>query len=245
MAFDRHVSRGKHAFTSGLLVKSLYRGALALSGLLLACPTGATPNTTDAIRLERAQAAKRFCKDALKTSDGLIARGNIVCFSGNVPEGAAAEKLAKSIRRADIFVVRSGGGDVRYALDIADVLAARPRTIVALDYCVSSCANYWFLGAAYKVVGANDGVGFHGGPPPKNDCEDVSIDCVALSKLFYRSRDFLKNRGMDYRIIYSPPASYDLSQRETTMWVDTKDDLINRWKVPGILQYDLGKDAGK
>jgi hypothetical protein len=73
----------------------------------------------------------------------------------------------------------------------------------------------------------------------------VSIDCVALSKLFYRSRDFIKSRGVDYRIMYSPPASYDISQRETTMWVDTKEDLINRWKVPGILQYDLGKEAAK
>lgn len=221
------------------------RGALALLGLVLACPTEAAKEVGDGVRLEQAQAAKRFCRDLLKSEDGLIARGNVVCFSGEVPQGAAARKLANNIRHADFFVVRSAGGDVGYALDIGDALVARPRTIVIMDYCVSSCANYWFLGASYKVVGAKDGVGFHGGPPTKNDCEDASIDCVALSQLFYRSRDFLKRRGIDYRILYSPPADYDLSKRETTMWVIPKDELIGRWKVSGILQYDLWKTASK
>lgn len=221
------------------------RGALALAGLSLACPTQAANKIGDSARLELAQAAKRFCQGALKSEDGLIRHRNVVCFSGDVPQGAAARKLADSIRHADFFVVRSAGGDVRYALDIGDVLVARPRTIVVMDYCVSSCANYWFLGATYKVVGAKDGVGFHGGPPAKNDCEDASIDCVALSKLFYRGRDFLKRRGIDYRILYSPPADYDPSKRETTMWVVPKDELIGRWKVAGILQYDLWKTASK
>jgi len=221
------------------------RGALALSGLLLAGPTEAANRVGDGVRLEQAQTAKRFCQSALKSKDGLIRHGNWVCFSGPVPQGAAARKLADNIRHADFFVVRSAGGDVRYALDIGEVLVARPRTIVVMDYCISSCANYWFLGAYYKVVGAKDGVGFHGGPPAKNDCEDASIDCVALAQLFYRSRDFLKGRGIDYRILYSPPSDYDLSKRETTMWVIPLDELTGRWKVTGILQYDLWKTTSK
>lgn len=191
-----------------------------------------------ALRSEAA-AAKAYCREALGKRDGLIQRGKWVCFAGHVPTDAALRKLLKALSRSNIFVVRSMGGEVRSALDVGEVLARRGQAVVVLDHCLSACANYWFLGAKYKFSGKDDGVGFHGGPPGPDDCHETAETCANLTREYARSNAFLRKAGVDPIILYSPPPTYDLANRATSFWTFSRTELLAKWHVPNVVEYEF------
>jgi hypothetical protein len=202
-------------------------------------PGKAASEINFSVLIDQAAAAKAYCKAALGKRDGLIHSGKWVCFAGLVPTGGDLRRLLKALRRSDIFVVRSMGGEVRAALDVGTVLARRGQAVVVLDHCLSACANYWFLGAKYKFAGKDDGVGFHGGPPGPDDCHEAAETCAILTREYERSNAFLRKAGVDPIILYSPPPTYDLANRTTSFWTFSRTELLTRWHVPNLLQYEF------
>lgn len=83
-------------------------------------------------------------------------------FSGSITAGELErfqEKYSPEVRE---LRVRSGGGLVIEALPIGEILARNSDlTIVVYDYCMSSCANYFFTAAKHKIIEGSV-VGFHG-----------------------------------------------------------------------------------
>ncbi|GGC72701.1 hypothetical protein [Undibacterium terreum] len=60
-------------------------------------------------------------------------------------------------------IVNSGGGDGEAGLAIGKEFRKRKITLIVEKYCLSSCANYLFLGAAKKILQPGAILGFHGG----------------------------------------------------------------------------------
>lgn len=60
------------------------------------------------------------------------------------------------------LVVRSEGGAVNAALDVARVMARNRTRLIVRGQCLSACANYWVPAAATVEVESNAVIGFHG-----------------------------------------------------------------------------------
>ncbi|MBF0664976.1 MAG: hypothetical protein IR159_05450 [Brevundimonas sp.] len=65
------------------------------------------------------------------------------------------------------LVVDSGGGDIRYALDIAELLEPLTLTVRVRDRCYSSCANYFLPLAKRLIVQPGAVIVVHGGADPQ------------------------------------------------------------------------------
>ncbi|WP_322962897.1 hypothetical protein [Sphingomonas fuzhouensis] len=101
---------------------------------------------------------------------------------------------------------------MKIGLNMADAVLARRATVIAYDYCISSCANYIFGGAARRVVFHDAILGFHGGATyiPREDIladfkkagvanpvEATRNALVDLNRTIYRQNRFLKAAGID------------------------------------------------
>lgn len=64
------------------------------------------------------------------------------------------------------LVVRSGGGNIEVALDIADLLARPGLTVRVREKCYSSCANYFLPLATTLVIEPGATIVQHGGVDP-------------------------------------------------------------------------------
>lgn len=60
------------------------------------------------------------------------------------------------------LVIRSGGGDVAAAIELAEWVHARGLDITVEDRCLSACANYVFPAARRKEIRAGAVVAWHG-----------------------------------------------------------------------------------
>jgi hypothetical protein len=60
------------------------------------------------------------------------------------------------------LLINSGGGDVAAAIELADWVHAQQLDITVTGVCLSSCANYVFPAARYKVIRPGAIVAWHG-----------------------------------------------------------------------------------
>lgn len=114
------------------------------------------------------------CVDLLKDAQPteirvLVGGASTLCYSGQIDvEGAGRflDALSKLPDGPVDVVVRSLGGDVEFAMDMAEALVSRGYDLYVSSSCGSSCANYLFLPANRRVVLASSFVLFHGGMSP-------------------------------------------------------------------------------
>mgnify|MGYP006883220669 CR=1 FL=1 len=92
-----------------------------------------------------------------------------LCYGGPISPEGVAEAIASidnwPVDQPVNLVVRTLGGNVSSALDLAEVATRDGRSLNTFVYksCASSCANYWFLGATSRHVLMDSFVLFHGG----------------------------------------------------------------------------------
>jgi hypothetical protein len=92
-----------------------------------------------------------------------------LCFDGDVYSSTVKEAIAwadKAEADREVrprLVVRSAGGDAGAALDLAEKLQGRDAEVTIVDYCMSSCANYFFAGLRRRYVMPGALILFHGG----------------------------------------------------------------------------------
>ena len=87
-------------------------------------------------------------------------------------QGPVDEAMADCVRATlapttTVLVVDSGGGDLRQALDIAELLEPLSLTVRVRERCYSSCANYFLPLAERLVVAPGAAIVVHGGADPK------------------------------------------------------------------------------
>lgn len=84
-----------------------------------------------------------------------------------------------------IIVIRSTGGDVDAALDIADTIEDYNTTIVASQFCASSCANYILPAGKKRYVQRDTLLMFHGGVT-FDSLNEVARQLQAISEIDQR-----------------------------------------------------------
>jgi ATP-dependent protease ClpP protease subunit len=92
-----------------------------------------------------------------------------LCFDGDIfswtlnDANAWAGTAAKDRTQHPRLVVRSLGGDAHAAIDLAEKLQRLDAEVTVVDYCVSSCANYFFAALRSRRVAPGALILFHGG----------------------------------------------------------------------------------
>lgn len=89
------------------------------------------------------------------------------------------------------LIVDSGGGDLKVALDIADLLEPLTLTVRVRERCYSSCANYFLPLAQRVIVESGAVVILHGGADPKFLQEQMAGRREA------RIREIMREAGVD------------------------------------------------
>jgi hypothetical protein len=147
----------------------------------------------------------------------------ILCFDGPIIDGQDDVPFHR-LQQGGMFVVRSTGGYVPAAINLANVLREKNAKIVVYDYCFSACASFFLVASSQAHVMSKTVVAWHGTfervhcnsqgievlwksrrdhyriPPGDRLPENVQRMCQtsALLELFF------KERGIEDRHIHEP-----------------------------------------
>jgi hypothetical protein len=98
-----------------------------------------------------------------------IVSARTLCFDGSIyswtleEANAWIDKIGADRSARPRLVVRSYGGDAAAAIDFTEKLQGRDTEVTVVDYCMSSCANYFFAGVRRRRVTPGALLLFHGG----------------------------------------------------------------------------------
>lgn len=87
-------------------------------------------------------------------------------YVGSISRAGATELstlYARLDRKPTILAIRSRGGDTAAGMALGTLVHAHGLTVKVMEYCLSSCANYVFTAAPYKIVSNFAMIGYHGG----------------------------------------------------------------------------------
>ncbi|MCB0411038.1 MAG: hypothetical protein KDD22_00835 [Bdellovibrionales bacterium] len=91
--------------------------------------------------------------------------------------------------RVKLLIVNSGGGETSAAMEIGFALHKGDVAIEVRNWCLSSCANYFFTGATARII--NGGiVGFHG-----------NVKACFWGDNWPKTRSELQEQGLSYEQI--------------------------------------------
>jgi hypothetical protein len=108
-------------------------------------------------------------RPAKRTALTRIVSPRTLCFDGYIypwtlKEATAWAAKAEADRtRRPRLVVRSTGGDAATAMDLVEKLQRLGAEVTIVDYCMSSCANYFFAALRRRNVVPGALILFHGG----------------------------------------------------------------------------------
>ena len=96
-------------------------------------------------------------------SAGVWRDGDAIVFSGRI-DGPSVREFLRLLDDPAVtrLVIRSPGGLVAPALDMAEALHARGLDVEVAQACLSSCANYVFPAGRRKLLSGPEAVGWHG-----------------------------------------------------------------------------------
>lgn len=112
-------------------------------------------------------------------------------LEGPVNEAMTACVRAHLAPTTTVLVVDSGGGDIKQALDIAELLEPLTLTVRVRERCYSSCANYFLPLAERIVVEPGAAIVLHGGADPQ------FLQDQMLGRRDRRIRQIMSDAGVD------------------------------------------------
>lgn len=140
------------------------------------------------------------------------------------------------------LVVTSTGGQLRPAVNIGLTIADRGLTVRVQGYCLSSCANYFFLAAERKIIAPGGLIGFHGSATSFDlEGELARIDAGArlggdpYAATYARRNALIDSTHMD-RLLeqrLAAAAGFDLHLLRDTSGTVTLDDEAYSFPVAG------------
>jgi hypothetical protein len=166
--------------------------------------------------------------------------GRTICVYGDINRDMASAFQQLDMNYADVIVVSSPGGSVASALDMVEHMGIDRQTLVVDGLCASSCANYLFLAARWKIVPEESLVGWHGAPPdPRRwappDEMPAQAAAFALTTM-WRSEDFFYRVGVSDRVARETPDGINAANLAPgAFWSHSRSSLEWRFGVGGIL----------
>jgi hypothetical protein len=166
--------------------------------------------------------------------------GDVACVYGEIDKSMAASFNGLDMSRIDTIVIQSPGGSVASALDMAEHMGLFQKTLVVDGLCASSCANYLFLAARYKIVPDGAMVGWHGAPPrPEGWIAPIGMTATAaqfMGDTIIRSAAFFQRVGVTDRIARETSDGLEIARPGPgEFWSHSYNDLVLRYGVGGIL----------
>jgi hypothetical protein len=139
--------------------------------LLFAVPCDLEPAHSQESGVDKARyaLAVAHCRGDVERPISLSADRQTLCFDGVIPDDLDFSQV-NDLKNNGLFVVRSNGGFAGPAIGISNLLDAKRATVVAYDYCLSACANYFFFASARTYVFEKTIVAFHYGTLSASDC---------------------------------------------------------------------------
>jgi ATP-dependent protease ClpP protease subunit len=143
--------------------------ALLLGFGLAVSPPEARPVEHDEVSQCREWIQSHSQRPPKNTALTKILSPRTICFDGDIypwtlkDAVAWADRVGTDRARRPRLVVRSLGGDADSAIDLAEKLQRLDAEVTVVDYCVSSCANYFFAGLRRRNVVSGALILFHGG----------------------------------------------------------------------------------
>jgi hypothetical protein len=193
--------------------------------------------------LKAADRAINACAEGYNTfgiRSSVFAVGGVACVYGEINRDMAAAFKGVNMSSIDTVVVQSPGGSVASALDMAEHMGLYEKTLVVDGLCASSCANYLFLSARYKIVPDGALLGWHGAPPrPSGWIAPVGMTSAAaqfMGDTIIRSDEFFRRVGVTDRVARETSEGYEIDRPAPgDFWSHSYNDLVWRYGVNGIL----------
>lgn len=189
---------------------------------------------------EVAKNVTRSCLDVVGVK--YIEESRTLCIEGLIDSELFEEILNKAPKDGQVLKVsiRSDGGVVNDSLDIVEALY--PYDIYVDGNCVSSCAQFIFLGAVNKFIIGKGVVAMHGGPIPKEKIMSLDISQENKDSLIRENERFSRfylDRSISMDLITVPPESIQkrLDDGEIVFWMPSKDMFV-RTNVKNIFYCD-------
>lgn len=133
--------------------------ALLLGFGLAVSPAEAHAGENAEVRQCREWIQSRSRRPPHRTALTKILSPRTICFDGDIYSWtlkdavAWADKVGADPTRRPRLVVRSRGGDADAAIGLAEKLQRIDAEVTVVDYCMSSCANYFFAGIRKRQIG--------------------------------------------------------------------------------------------
>lgn len=135
--------------------------------------------------------------------------GEVLYFTGKLTQTSVTVIRTFIAEKGASIVIDSEGGDVLTAISVGKDLAASDVKVIVRNYCISSCANYIFLGAKRKRLMEGAVLGFHGAPTYPEVQSDAGRAIYDIAK---ESSEFFKSIGVDEALLST---SHKLTKLET------------------------------
>ena len=130
----------------------------------------------------------------------LSADSNVLCFDGAIMWDAPLAPFY-ALNRDGTLVVRSQGGLLFLAQQMADVLLEKNARVVIHDYCLSACAMALFVASRETYVAPRAVVAWHDRPEGMRSRECLRERKVTVS-------DFYRRRGISGDFAICPQTAY-------------------------------------
>jgi hypothetical protein len=149
-------------------------------------------------------------------------------FNGPINEAAYRQIRMFLEKGGNTIIINSQGGDVKFGQQIGMKMAGKNITLIVDKYCLSSCANYLFLGAKKKFLKPNSILGFHGGVGTKIIESKTIPNAVIqpLNRLIRNEKLFFEKVKVNYEII----SSSVLLTRSEISFIDVEIESKSKFK---------------
>jgi len=191
-----------------LVVKTILSIGFAVCNVVSVDLSQPSPARAQENPIAKAVSYCRYYSRSIQLSDDKA----ILCFDSAIPANWDITPI-RNLREDGMFVIRSGGGNVKTAMEIADALQEKNALVIIYDYCLSACAGFIFIASAETFVTKNTVVAWHApcasGPIREYSFAEKETRCRAMipASEFVRKRAIDKNRRVE-QFVYSPQSAY-------------------------------------
>lgn len=148
----KQASNGFRRFTFSVTKIAAAIKFVALLALAVIC-WGAEISSAQLPEAERTSYAHAlaYCRWNVPRPIAIREDKRVLCLDGQI-NAAVDLSAAKDLEQGGLFVVRSSGGEVAVAIELADLLLSKHATVIINQYCLANCANYLFIASVKAFV---------------------------------------------------------------------------------------------